>query len=240
MYDPEDMPDPIPRPDRLEDTPAGYLHFKLDRSPKPSPEDVKKMRADYAGNVSLIDDQIGDILKTIEKRGELENTVIVFSSDHGEMNGDYGLIYKETFLNSAVRVPLIIRTPATAASSAAGSICDSPAEWFDIGPTITELAGGVLKHQQFAKSLCPVLENPKSAHRDFAVSEIHGEIMYMDKRWKLGINRLGVPYLLFDMEKDPEEQHNLVNNPESRHIQTELRLRIQEHLVRNQVRLSEG
>ena len=55
-----------------------------------SPVDVKLLRANYAGNVTLIDDQIGEIFDTIDKRGELANTVIVFMSDHGEMNGDYG------------------------------------------------------------------------------------------------------------------------------------------------------
>lgn len=240
IYEPEEMPDPIPEPERSKDTPTGYLQFKSDRSPKPSREEAGKMRADYAGNVSLIDDQIGEILKTIEKRGELENTVIVFSSDHGEMNGDHGLIYKETFLNSAVRVPLLIRTPETLKSPAAGSICDSPAEWFDIGPTIAELAGGELEHQQFAKSLCPVLENPEVPHRDFAVSEIHGEIMYMDNQWKLAVNASGVPYLLFDLKSDLDEQHNLVNDPGSKEKEVELRLRIQEHLVQNQVRLTNG
>jgi len=73
------------------------------------------MRANYAGNISLIDDQIGEILDTIEARGELENTIIVFCSDHGEFNGDYGLVFKHAFLNGAVRVPLIVRkTPVGA------------------------------------------------------------------------------------------------------------------------------
>jgi choline-sulfatase len=238
MYKPDDMPDAIPESEDRGGKPTGYLQFKLGRSPKPSQEEVRKMRADYAGNVSLIDDQIGDILKTIEKRGELDNTVIVFSSDHGEMNGDHGLIYKETFLNSAVRVPLLIRTPETFKSSAAGSVCNSPAEWFDIGPTITDLAGGAMEHQQFAKSLCPVLEDPETLHRDFAVSEIHGEIMYMDNHWKMALNASGVPYLLFDLKNDPDEINNLVDMTEYSGKQTELRLKLQEHLVQNQVRLT--
>lgn len=54
-----------------------------------------------------------EILDTIQERGELENTVIVFCSDHGEMNSDYGLIYKSNFLNGAVRIPFIVRTPDT-------------------------------------------------------------------------------------------------------------------------------
>jgi len=84
-------------------------------------------------------------LRVIEGRGELDNTVIVHVSDHGEMNGDYGLIYKSNFLNSAVRIPLLVRTPATRNSEVAGTVCASPVEWFDVGPTLVELAGGELR-----------------------------------------------------------------------------------------------
>ena len=66
------------------------------------------MRANYAGNITLIDDAIGRIFSTVEERGEWEDTIVVFASDHGEMNGDYGLIYKSNFLNGAVRVPLLV------------------------------------------------------------------------------------------------------------------------------------
>ena len=73
---------------------------------------MARLRADYAGNVTLIDDQIGDILRCVEARGEIDRTLIAFVSDHGEMNGDYGLIYKQNFLDPAARVPFIIRAAA--------------------------------------------------------------------------------------------------------------------------------
>ena len=63
-------------------------------------------------NVTLIDDQIGRILAVIEARGELADTAIVFTSDHGEMNGDAGWLYKGNFLDPAVRVPLLVRPAA--------------------------------------------------------------------------------------------------------------------------------
>ena len=80
-------------------------------NPTFEPGEIGRLRANYAGNVTLIDAQIGEILDTIEARGELENTIIVHTSDHGEMNGDYGLIYKGNFLNGAVRIPLLVRIP---------------------------------------------------------------------------------------------------------------------------------
>jgi choline-sulfatase len=195
------------------------------------------MRADYAGNITLIDDQIGEILKTVETRGELDNTVIVFSSDHGEMNGDFGLIYKETFLNPAVRVPLLVRPPQSMEGAARGTVLSAPAEWFDIGPTIAELTGTNLPYQQFAESLCPLLTSREEKIRDYAVSELRGEIMIMDSRWKLAVNNRGIPYLLFNLEADPDEQTNLVTDPDHQETVKRLRLLLQEHLVRNQVRL---
>jgi choline-sulfatase len=162
--------------------------------------------------------------------------VIVFSSDHGELNGDCGLIYKETFLNGAVRVPLLVRTPETVKRQTGGRVADSPVEWFDIGPTLVELAGGEPGHRHFARSLCPVLEDVAAPHRDFAVSEVHGEIMYLDKKWKMALNAEGLPYLLFDIENDPQEQRNLAGDASLETVRTELRLRLQEHLVRTQIR----
>ena len=184
------------------------------------------------GNVTLIDDQIGEILDAIAGRGELENTVIVHTSDHGEMNGDYGLIYKGNFLNGAVRIPLLVRTPD---STNAGSICESPVEWIDIGPTLVELAGGELQHRQFAESLCPVLTQPEATHRDFAISEIQGEIMLLNQEWKAALNADGEIYLLFDVQNDPNETENLAGRPEVADIETALRLQILERLMQTQL-----
>ena len=135
------------------------------------------------------------------------------------MNGDYGLIYKSNFLNGAVRVPLLVRIPKTSGlqtpptgrrdtsglqTPPTGTICESPVEWIDIGPTLVELAGGELEHRQFGKSLCPVLTQPEATHREFAISEIEGEIMLLNQEWKIALNAKGEVYLLFDVQNDPE------------------------------------
>ena len=121
MYDPGAMPEAIA--DEFDEPcrPAGWLdHIRKGRfCPDFEEGDVGAMRANYAGNVTLIDDQIGEILAVIEARGELDNTVIAFTSDHGEMNGDHGLIYKMNFYDGALRVPLIIRVPAARTASSA-------------------------------------------------------------------------------------------------------------------------
>ena len=199
--------------------------------------EIGRLRANYAGNVTLIDAQIGEILNTIEARSELENTIIVHTSDHGEMNGDYGLIYKSNFLNGAVRVPLLVRTPEASGlqTPPTGTICESPVEWIDIGPTLVELAGGELEHRQFGKSLCPVLTQPEATHREFAISEIEGEIMLLNQEWKAALNANGEIYLLFDVENDPNEIDNLAGRPEVADIETALRLQILERLMQTQL-----
>ena len=235
-YAPDSMPDHIPRPAQNPDRPKGQLDEKFrTRTVDFEPGEEKRLYADYAGNVNLIDTQIGELFETIEARGEMDNTVIVMCSDHGEMNGDYQLIYKANFLNSAVRVPLIIRTPETVGSSLAGQVCESPVEWFDVGPTLVELAGGTIDFPQFAKSLCPVLNDPTAEHRSEAISEHDGEIMLLNKEWKCAINQAGEVYLLFDVKNDPDEENNLAGTPEGKEVGDALRLRILERVASSQV-----
>ena len=238
MYDPETMPPAVTRPP-IGERPRGHLDRLMQRmNPEFEPGEIGRLRANYAGNVTLIDDQIGEILNAIAARGELDNTVIVHTSDHGEMNGDYGLIYKSNFLNGAVRIPLLVRPPKASGlqTPPIGRLCDSPVEWIDIGPTLVELAGGELQHRQFAKSLCPVLTNPEVTHRDFAISEIDGEIMLLNQEWKAALNANGEVYLLFDVRNDPNETNNLAGSPEVADIETALRLQMLERLVQTQLR----
>ena len=241
MYDPKDMPPPVGSRETLMDDAKGYLgrvreHYAPEQL---SAAEIAAMRANYAGNVTLIDDQIGEILAAVEARGELDNTVIVFSSDHGEMNGDHGMIYKMQFLNGSVRVPLLVRTPATAAART-GAVSQSPAEWFDIGPTLVELAGGKLKHQQFARSLLPTVDNLEIEHRPFAVSEIAREVMIMDRQWKLVFNGNGEPYLLFDQANDPGETVNRVADPAVADVVDRMKDQLLRHLLQTQVDLGEA
>ena len=157
-YDPDRMPRPIPRPSNHSDRPKGWLEEYIERaSPTFDPGDEAAMRANYAGNVTRIDDQIGEILRTIESRDELDNTIIAFTSDHGEMNGDWGLIYKMNFRDGAARVPLIFRTPATARNGEP-TIVDSPVENCDLEPTLIDLAGGEIEYRQFGHTLTPTFQ----------------------------------------------------------------------------------
>ena len=69
----------------------------------------REFRNDYANNILLLDDQIGKLSEALTRRVDSENTRVIVTSDHGEMLGDYGMLYKSTFLEPAIRVPMIIR-----------------------------------------------------------------------------------------------------------------------------------
>ena len=128
---------------------------------------------------------------------------------------------------------MLVRTPD---NSNSGTVCESPVEWLDIGPTLVELTGSELQHRQFGKSLCPVLTNPDATHRDFAISEIQGEIMLLNQEWKAALNSDGKVYLLFDVQNDPNETNNLAGKPEVADVETTLRLQILERLMQTQLK----
>jgi choline-sulfatase len=224
------MPEPVPRPLDRKSGPTGELDRRFAESPRGEVRNAKELRASYAGKVSLIDDQVGQIVNEIESRGELDRTVILFTSDHGEMNGDYDLIHKSNFLNPAVRVPFIISTPEIKKSSHAGTTNDSPAEWFDAGPTLAEVAGAKLNYPQFAQSVISSLQKSNIEHRSFAISELLEEVMYLDRDWKLMLNRKREPYRLFDLRNDPQEVNDLIGLGEHDSLIQELQSKVAERL----------
>ena len=243
MFDPAGMPPPLPRIQDTATRPTGGLdhHFEVyDRRQREvskiplNTDTACQLRANYAGKVALIDAHIGRILDVIEARGELDNTILVFTSDHGEMNGDHGLVYKSNFLNGAARIPLVISTPAMRASQSGGGICASPAELIDVGATLADLAGATWDWEQFGVSLAPTLDTPGARHREDALCEFEGEVMLLTDRWKAAINREGQLYLLIDRQADADEQHNLAGCPEHRETGDRLRLRILERLAQSQ------
>ncbi len=233
-YDPSSMPPPLPAHERDDRRPDGSLDRWSAWLKQPlTLEEVQRMRADYAGNVSLIDDQIGKILGTVEERGELDRTVIVFTSDHGEMNGDHGLIYKMNFFDGSVRVPLIVSTPAMASTPVAGTVDATPVEWIDVGPTIAESVGAELSYPQFGCSLLPAFGGQRV--REDALSEFEGEVMLLTDEWKIVLNDRGEPYLLFHRLADPDEAQNLVLDSKTSSVQRDLRLCILDRLIATQL-----
>jgi arylsulfatase len=213
LYERTDIGPPIPRMRGQERT-GGLLRRAFDSgyySPPLQPEEVRALRTNYAGKVTLIDEQIGAILEVLRRRRELDRTLIVFSSDHGEMNGDQGLLYKANFLDPVLQVPLIVHPPLRDNASG-GRELSVTAELMDVGATLVDYAGGSLAGPSRARSLRPLIEGRAETHREFAVSEFLGHTAIVDARWKIEFGPDHRPTLLLDRAIDPLEQINLVED----------------------------
>ena len=241
QYDPKDMPAPRPRPGWVDDIPqdtdmADYFSRQESQYASEggfSNELAGKLRANYAANVTLIDDQIAQLLAAVEARGEMNHTIIVLVSDHGEMNGDCGMVHKNNFLEPAARVPLIVRTPQTAQRGAA--VCAHPVEWIDLGATFCTWAGADWPAHHFARCLDRAVNEPQTQVRDVAISEHRGEAMVRDERYKAIYATTGDAYLLFDLTDDPDETTNRVYDPAMTSVLDRLNSELRRHLMRTQL-----
>ena len=232
-YDPAAMPEPVlPHPDE-HDRPRGHLDKRLEKFDyRFEPGDVARLRANYAGKVTLIDDQIGEVLRVVEDRGELERTVVAFVSDHGEMNGDYNLLYKQVFIKPAVRVPFILRLPPHMQKGTAGAVAESIVELMDLGATLVELAGARQLPRSLARSVLPLLHDPSLQHREVAFSALRnqGETMIATADSKITLNQEREPYLLFDLRTDPSETRNLAASPDHQDLEQDMRRQLDQTL----------
>ena len=184
----------------------------------------------YMGLITQIDDQIGRLMGFLGEQGLTEDTLIVFTSDHGDYLGDHWLGEKEMFHDPSVRVPLIVVDPSTEANTTRGTVSDAPVEAIDLLPTFVEMAGGTAKpHVLEGLSLIPLLHGKAVTWRKHAISEYDysgrqvrarlGQpmqdcrlVMVHDGRWKYVFTE-GFRPMLFDLEIDPHELTDLGADP---------------------------
>ena len=193
--------------------------------------DAKTLKAAYYAMIKLIDDQLGRILEVLNETGQRENTVIIFTSDHGEMLGDHGLIQKGCrFYEGLVRVPLIFSWQGHFES---GLKSDALVELVDKVPTLLELAGLPVPEQMHGRSLLSILrgESDANQHRDFVRCEYYDALgmrdrtfatMYRDKRYKLIVYHGHEAGELYDLVDDPDEFNNLWHTQEKQKTKLDL------------------
>jgi arylsulfatase len=238
LYDPKDMPaaKPITEPGPWVPEPAATHQRKLQGNNAfgLTPDAIARMRAHYYAKISHIDSWIGRILETLEQRGMLDNTYIIFWSDHGEMLGDKGRVYKWVFYEESVHVPLIIRPPHAAHP---GIVYDGLTTLVDVYPTILDLAGSSAQYRGFGHSLLPVLDDPQLANHQEVCSEIDFRTMIFDGRYKLVIDNASAALLkLYDLQEDPDEAVNLVGHDGTEETVAHLKERLLAWLLRTQLR----
>ena len=129
---------------------------------KLGPDEITETRRQYCAEIELIDDYVGRMLDTLERRGMLENTVVVFTSDHGEMLGDHGMYTKSVAYEGASHIPLVIAGPGVRS----GAVSQALVGLIDLNPTVCELAGLDRQPGIDAVSLVPVLSGERAQHRD--------------------------------------------------------------------------
>lgn len=167
----------------------------------------QKIRAHYAALVAQIDHEVGQILAALREKGVLENTIVIFASDHGDYLGDHGLIGKGTFYESSIHVPLIVRLPETEDPQTYTQLV----ELGDVTATILACAGVEIPAYFDAIPL-PELGLPQAKRRERVVGMTSGGWMLYEGEWKLCKYATGDVHL-FNLKDDPQEQVNLVRDP---------------------------
>ena len=170
----------------------------------------------YYAMVSLIDQRIGDLLAQLEKQGQLDNTWIVYSADHGEMLGDHGLMAKMNFYRSSVRVPLIVRPPG----GTSGRVETAPVQAFDVAATLLDAGTATALDGAPSRSLVPLVTGDGGTARHHAVSMIRMRPgiptwqAITDGQWRATLNAdTGEASELFDLVADPDEATNRAGDP---------------------------
>lgn len=205
----------------------------------PTREQRHRQRAYYLANVTMIDEKIGQILEALERKGYLENAVVIFTSDHGDCLGDHGHSQKWTMYEQIVRVPTIVWSPGRFPG---GRMIEELWQVMDLGPAILELAGVPVPDSFEAQSLLPALggegipgrECVFAEHsRDGILQETEFMTMVRSKEWKL-VHFLDEPFgQLFDLAHDPQEVRNLWDDPAYGSVKAGLLDTMREWLVRS-------
>jgi choline-sulfatase len=191
-----------------------------------TPEEIQHTRRQYCASIEAIDDSVGRILDAVEERGMLDNTIVVFSSDHGEMLGDHGLYTKVVPYEASIRVPLVVSGPGIPA----GEVRDALVELIDVNPTICELAGLPAQERIDARSLVPILTGDESIVRSDQFTVMRNFECVRTSRYKLVQSHNDLPEL-YDLEEDPDEQLNRAGDPTYAEIERELNQRLHRRIL---------
>ncbi|MBK6864142.1 MAG: sulfatase-like hydrolase/transferase [Ideonella sp.] len=218
----------------LENTPQGGDRQVRESYSRIGPQNDAQLRriiANTYGMVSLVDHQVGRILAALHDEGLADDTLVVYTADHGDWLGDHGLVLKgPMFYEGLLRVGLILRGPGVPA----GRVVTDPVSTIDLAATFGDYCGVPVTQASHSRSLRPLVEGRGS--RDHALTE-----------WRLGPQRCGVALdlrgvrtreakltfefgsragELYDLKQDPHEMHNLFDDPAARGLRDELMQRL--------------
>lgn len=239
-----DMPRVAPIPVGQRDVHSQWLHISHRADVEPvTDEDVRNARHAYYGMVDYIDEKVGRLLAVLDECGLREDTIVAFTSDHGEMLGERGMWYKQSFFEDSARVPLIFNAPGRFAPRRIAS----PVSLVDLLPTLTDLASATPPawvDPVDGRSLVPVLAGAPLASEGNVICEYTDmgvtapSRMLRRGRFKY-IHTHGHPAQLFDLATDPYELRNVADDPALAGVAASLRTELlsgwDPHAVHRQV-----
>ncbi|NGP45554.1 sulfatase-like hydrolase/transferase [Bacillaceae bacterium SIJ1] len=238
MYDPQDMPIPStfdenPLPDWAEyGTWGREATFPLDLEDRE--ERFRSLKAQYCGQVKCIDDAVGRMVHSLKELNLYDDTLIVFTTDHGEYMGEHGLMYKNNLYEAAYHIPLIIRWPEKVKE---GTVVDRFVATVDFQQTLLGLLNLKPSGREQGRDASPFLQNenipwedevfihPSDVPRTGIFTPSH-ELAYVGTGWE---GQEFADHILFDRMKDPMQMRNIFDDPEERDVQKHLTARIIRH-----------
>ena len=162
-------------------------------------KDINEIRRDYANHLCLLDDQIKILLEALSKRSDSENTAIAVTSDHGEMLGDHGMLYKGTFLEPSIRVPFIYRPAPNERTKH---------NWINNPVGLTDAFQKMINVHKRNESSRALAEEIRL--KPYVCVEFDKELLIIKKAKKLCLNEKGQPLWATQIKRDPQEQENLI------------------------------
>jgi arylsulfatase A-like enzyme len=219
-YPVKKMMPPVSISDDMENSPYRKANGRLEHSEYSDPEKIKYMISSYYGLVSEIDDWVGQILKKLDELGLAENTLVIFTSDHGEMLGAHGLREKNVFYEESAHIPLLMRFPGKIEKT---RIVDGYVSTVDLFATILDYLK-IGEYKSDGKSLRGLIEGTDQEHGKYVVTEwdyrgdSESNYMVVKDGWKLIIpfsENSAVINALYNLNDDPHEMNNLIGkNPD--------------------------
>ena len=226
----------VPQPTReeLERQPASIRNLKLRQGiDEPlTAHQIRVARAAYYGMCEFLDQLVGRILEKLDDTGLSDNTIVIYTTDHGETAGEHGCWWKGNYYEESAGVPLIARLPGVVPAGAENRVISS---YMDIGPTLIDMAGAEPLPSADGHSLWSELRGHRDESRP---GETYSELfdrftevpsrMIRRGRWKLFKYHDDTPPALFDLEEDPEELNDLGTDPRHESVRSELLERLYE------------
>lgn len=216
LYDPDDETLPATFNEPLDQQHPAIQQLRRGwRNDEPLPEATQRLAtASYHALVTQVDRLVGAMVETLRETGQLDDTVVIYTSDHGEMGGHHGIWQKQCFYEHSARVPLIMRGPGMGR----GRVADN-ASLVDLLPTLLDVAGVEPADELPGRSLLEVAERDPGEPTRTVFAEYHHTGMpragFMVKRGPYKLCRYvghDTPQL-FRPDRDPDERHDLANDP---------------------------